>query len=805
MSLMENDSKSEHLMNACPSCGVIIDVSSCDPYSKVICPECSVAIRVRADFLHFRIEKKIGEGGLSRVFRALDQTLDRLVALKILNPDFSKDDGRAAEFEKEAKITASISHPNVVKVFSAGRDQDHYFMAMELVGGGSLDEMIHLEGKLSEKKVLDLGAELVQGMNAAHMVGLIHRDIKPGNILFSENGISKIVDFGLARSEISKGSESGEMWATPYYVPPEKLYGAKEDFRSDVYSLGATLFHALAGEPPCSSDTPSIEELKLLKQRKVSLEMSAPHVSVSTCELIDRMMAKDPQDRHDSYQDLASHFSRARNKLSQSSVLLINSGALRIDQAERKEKLVTRRVVMAVGILAVLLVTVFFWNEFKDDSPDGNEATNIMVDPQIVKSSKQSTTEKFQGAIKMMEMKAFGSAERVFGEIASSGETRQPTSNWALFNQGLSLLLQGEIKRSGIVYERLKNKSNYSDRNEDKKLCAFYENASELLCLEKPIRLENRIRFGENSFESLALLAIGVHNWELGAFDEAEGYFLGFSKQKIPKKYTWINGFKELTEPYLSDLGLLRKFPVVDRQSNFQEMHSALQVSEEILSMVETHRIKEHMSGRVEILREVSLKLKEEERKEEELRLSKLRLEELEKMFKMKADVKEYSIDYRFMKGVKVIGLNKFRHPEFIGVKADYVEAWESAESFIKNVIDGINRYGYYGPVKMKDGSVRNLKIVSADRDQFVHMFGAAQGKASVQIGQVTGPSLRVISKSFMNKIKDKKIIEKRLKERVFFSFLIGELAVSATLSAEITNDSFRELWSRILKAERRS
>ena len=120
-------------------------------------------------------------------------------------------------------------------------------------------------------------------------------------------------------------------------------------------------------------------------------------------------------------------------------------------------------------------------------------------------------------------------------------------------------------------------------------------------------------------------------------------------------------------------------------------------------------------------------------------------------------------------------------------------------------MIDGINRYGYYGPVKMKDGSVRNLKIVSADRDQFVHMFGAAQGKASVQIGQVTGPSLRVISKSFMNKIKDKKIIEKRLKERVFFSFLIGELAVSATLSAEITNDSFRELWSRILKAERRS
>ena len=132
---MGKDSSVKHLMNACPSCGEVMDVSLCDPYSKVICPECSTAIRVRADFLHFRIEKKIGEGGLSRVFRAVDQTLNRQVALKILSPEFSKDSKRAKEFEREARITASISHPNVVKVFSAGSDQEHYFMAMELVSG----------------------------------------------------------------------------------------------------------------------------------------------------------------------------------------------------------------------------------------------------------------------------------------------------------------------------------------------------------------------------------------------------------------------------------------------------------------------------------------------------------------------------------------------------------------------------------------------------------------------------------------------------------------------------------------------
>ena len=311
---MGKDSSVKHLMNACPSCGEVMDVSLCDPYSKVICPECSTAIRVRADFLHFRIEKKIGEGGLSRVFRAVDQTLNRLVALKVLSPEFSKDSKRAKEFEREARITASISHPNVVKVFSAGSDQEHYFMAMELVSGGSLDRLIHSKGKIVEKRALKIGAEIVNGLQAAQNSGLIHRDVKPGNILFSDEGVSKIVDFGLAKRELNKKTDSEEMWATPYYVPPEKLYGETEDFRSDIYSLGATLFHALSGVPPCSSDTSSIEELKILKQKKISLEVSAPNISIATCELVDRMMEKSPENRHGSYEDLLDDFISSTKK-----------------------------------------------------------------------------------------------------------------------------------------------------------------------------------------------------------------------------------------------------------------------------------------------------------------------------------------------------------------------------------------------------------------------------------------------------------------------------------------------------------
>ena len=132
--------ETESTMNACPSCGEVIDVSACPPYSKVLCPACNTAIRVRTEFHHFSLKKQLGEGGMSRVFMANDTTLNRQVALKILNPDFSNDPKRCAQFEREARITAAISHPNVVKVFSVGHDQGHFFIAMELVPGGSPGE-----------------------------------------------------------------------------------------------------------------------------------------------------------------------------------------------------------------------------------------------------------------------------------------------------------------------------------------------------------------------------------------------------------------------------------------------------------------------------------------------------------------------------------------------------------------------------------------------------------------------------------------------------------------------------------------
>jgi serine/threonine protein kinase len=255
----------------CPGCGVAMDISELAPFTNVGCPNCGESTRVKCGFGPYTLVRRHAVGGMSMVFAAHDRTLDREVAIKILSEDFSADELRIEAFEREARITASFSHPNVVRVFTTGRAFGRFYIAMEMVSGGHFENLIRERGKIPEAEMLPLAIEVAQGLKAAQAAGLIHRDVKPGNILLDAAGNAKLVDFGLALVTHGGKARATEIWATPYYVPPETVEGHAEDFRSDIYAFGATLYHALSGKPSCGEESMATDVLREAKKKVLPL------------------------------------------------------------------------------------------------------------------------------------------------------------------------------------------------------------------------------------------------------------------------------------------------------------------------------------------------------------------------------------------------------------------------------------------------------------------------------------------------------------------------------------------------------
>lgn len=301
-------------LEPCPACGAVIDMTGVPPFTEVACPACGSNFTACTRFDHFEIQTLLGEGGMGSVYRAVDTNLDREVALKVLKLSLSGNPLECEKLEQEARTTALINHPHIIKIFDFGRSQGQFYIAMELIGGGSLDHLIQAHRVVPETIVLQVGIQVAQGLAAAVEQGLIHRDIKPANILFADADTAKLVDFGLAMVMSEAAQARGEIWGTPYYIAPEKLDEQPEDFRSDIYSLGGTLFHALAGRPPYEAESASLVALKQLKSRPVSLQAFAPDVCNETAYVINRMMAKNPTKRYASYEELVEHLRFALQK-----------------------------------------------------------------------------------------------------------------------------------------------------------------------------------------------------------------------------------------------------------------------------------------------------------------------------------------------------------------------------------------------------------------------------------------------------------------------------------------------------------
>ncbi len=265
----------------------------------------------------YELHRKLARGGMAEVFLARDQLLDRPVAIKVLFPEFATNPEFVERFRREAQAAANLSHhPNIVSIYDWGEERGTYFIVMEYVEGRSLADILRAEGRFHPDRAAEISVDVLAALDVAHHAGLVHRDIKPGNIIVSPNGQAKVADFGIATATAAFDSsltQAGTVMGTATYFSPEQAQGRKVDGRSDIYSLGVVLYEMLVGEPPFTGDTPVAIAYKHVQEEPVAPSRRGVNLPPSLEAITLKAMAKNPAVRYPTASDFASDLKRYRS------------------------------------------------------------------------------------------------------------------------------------------------------------------------------------------------------------------------------------------------------------------------------------------------------------------------------------------------------------------------------------------------------------------------------------------------------------------------------------------------------------
>ncbi len=263
----------------------------------------------------YRIARRIGSGGMADVYAAEDTHLGREVALKVLHRRFAQDQEFVERFRREAKAAAGLSHPNVVGVYDRGEHEGTYYIAMELLGGRTLKDIVATGAPLPQRQVIDIGNQVLQAAGFAHRHGVIHRDFKPHNVIVDAAGHAKVTDFGIARAGASEMTETGSIMGTAHYLSPEQAQGHSVTAASDLYSIGVMLYEMLAGRLPFEGDSAVAIALKHLSEQPTPLSQLRPDVHPALEAVVMAALAKDPAQRWQSADDFAQGLEAARAQI----------------------------------------------------------------------------------------------------------------------------------------------------------------------------------------------------------------------------------------------------------------------------------------------------------------------------------------------------------------------------------------------------------------------------------------------------------------------------------------------------------
>src|SRR4051812_23487871 len=324
----------------------------------------------------YRLEQRLGSGGMSTVYLARDETLERMVAVKVLHGEISDQPDQLERFRREARSVAQVSHPNVVAVIDAGEDGGHPYIVLEYVEGETLKQRIDRLGRLPVDEATAYAIEIGRGLAAAHARRMVHRDVKPQNVLIDPEGRAKVTDFGIARTLESDGlTKTGRVLGTTDYVSPEQAMGHGVDLRSDIYSLGVLLYEMLTGDVPFQAETVVGVAMKHVNEEMPDVQALRPEISNALTAVIERATAKDPAKRYASMAAFLSDLegalevevARSGGAHSQATnVLDAVPGRRRLLASRTSRRMSAAGVVLVLGaVVAALLIAALTGNGHK--------------------------------------------------------------------------------------------------------------------------------------------------------------------------------------------------------------------------------------------------------------------------------------------------------------------------------------------------------------------------------------------------------------------------------------------------------
>ena len=377
----------------------------------------------------YRVERELGRGGMAKVFLGTDTVLGRTVAVKVLAPQFADDDGFVQRFRREAQAAASIGHPHIVSVFDTGSDDGVHYIVMEYVEGRTLAEFLAGGGRILPDRAIDIAMDVCQALEAAHARGVIHRDIKPGNIMLNPRGEVKVTDFGIARVTTTADTvaQTAAILGTASYLSPEQAQGQPVDARSDLYSLGCVVYEMVTGRPPFLGDSPVAVASKQVLEQPVPPSKLNSDVTPDLDAVILRALAKNPANRYQSAEEMRADLERAKRGLPVDATPLLAAGATQVldrppaqatqvlppSEPERRNNWVP----IAVTLVLIALLGALLWflaSTLLDDDPQAPVSVEV---PNVVGDKRAQAISEIEEA---------GLEVGTITPVAAADETQEP-------------------------------------------------------------------------------------------------------------------------------------------------------------------------------------------------------------------------------------------------------------------------------------------------------------------------------------------------------------------------------------------